>query len=348
MGDRLDQLWCPTSAAYDETGAVLVADSFNHRIVRWAPGAREGTHIAGKPPGSSNFPKGILNYPTAMVVMNSGAVIIADKGNHRVLRWPLGASEGTVVAGGNGFGCGLNQVKNVEGLALDGAGNLLVSEAYNHRIMLWAPGTTQGKLLAGTTSPGDALNRFESPWGITIDNEGGLLVADSDNHRVVRWARGAWQGTVVAGGKGPGNRLDQLNMPQSVAVDDEGNMFIADRKNNRVLKWPRGASQGILVVGGEDHGGALDQLDVPIFVCVQRQCLPPSVLPEPKDRSNNVSAHGAADKPARARSWSQRRSTRDTRRPRSPIRGCGGGRAHRQRDRSPSWHPRESSRSPRR
>ena len=42
---------------------------------------------------------------------DSGNIYIADQPNHRIMKWEPGATEGSVVAGGNGSGSGLNQLK---------------------------------------------------------------------------------------------------------------------------------------------------------------------------------------------------------------------------------------------
>jgi hypothetical protein len=50
------------------------------------------------------------------------------------MRWPKGAKQGTVIAGGNGEGTGANQFDGLEGLSFDQHGNLYVADVRNDRV----------------------------------------------------------------------------------------------------------------------------------------------------------------------------------------------------------------------
>ncbi|CAF4654825.1 unnamed protein product, partial [Rotaria sp. Silwood2] len=55
-----------------------------------------------------------------------GTIYVADSSNHRVMHWPKGAKQGTVIVGGNGEGAGANQFNDPLGLSFDRQGNLYV------------------------------------------------------------------------------------------------------------------------------------------------------------------------------------------------------------------------------
>ncbi|CAF1641400.1 unnamed protein product, partial [Rotaria magnacalcarata] len=59
---------------------------------------------------------------------------VADQANNRVMRWTQGATQGTVIAGGNGLGAGANQLISPMGLSVDRHGNLYVADCRNDRI----------------------------------------------------------------------------------------------------------------------------------------------------------------------------------------------------------------------
>jgi len=61
-------------------------------------------------------------------------------------------NEGTTVAGGNGAGKGLNQLKNPYGIFIDSAKNIYVADHDNNRIVKWAPDTNTGTIVTDATS----------------------------------------------------------------------------------------------------------------------------------------------------------------------------------------------------
>ncbi|CAF2033060.1 unnamed protein product, partial [Rotaria magnacalcarata] len=75
-----------------------------------------------------------LNHPNGLFVDTLGTLYVADMGNHRVMRWMQGATQGTVIVGGNGYGAGANQLGVPVGLSFDQRGNLYVADQGNDRV----------------------------------------------------------------------------------------------------------------------------------------------------------------------------------------------------------------------
>ena len=69
----------------DKAGNVFVADTYNHRVQKWAPGAIKGYTVAGGHGQGSNANQ--LNAPCAVFVDHIGNIYVADTMNHRVQRW---------------------------------------------------------------------------------------------------------------------------------------------------------------------------------------------------------------------------------------------------------------------
>ncbi|CAF1981203.1 unnamed protein product, partial [Rotaria magnacalcarata] len=65
------------------------------------------------------------------------------------MKWNKGATEGIVVAGGQGAGSALTQLNGPCGLFVDTLGTVYVTDSGNHRVMRWTQGATQGTVIVG-------------------------------------------------------------------------------------------------------------------------------------------------------------------------------------------------------
>ncbi|CAF4626753.1 unnamed protein product, partial [Rotaria socialis] len=88
-----------------------------------------------------------LNYPTYLVVDRQQTVYVSDYINARVMKWTKGATEGTVVAGGQGTGNALTQLSYPQGLLVDTFGTLYVAEHGNDRVTRWTQGAKHGTVI---------------------------------------------------------------------------------------------------------------------------------------------------------------------------------------------------------
>lgn len=261
-GDDPGQLRFPFGVYVDATGNVYVADQYNHRIQKWAPGATAGVTVAGGK-GQGNAPDQ-LNYPYTVVTDKAGNLYVADAGNHRIQKWVPGATKGVTVAGGNGKGSAANQLEFPYGLAIDQQGAIYIADYYNHRVQKWVPGADRGITVAGGNGKGEDASQLQYPNGVFVDEAENIYVADSRNDRIQLWKEGDTIGVTVAGGHGRGNKDNQLYYPTSVYVDYTGALYIADVCNNRIQRWTNGAYSGTTVAGGT----TTDLLKYPYGVCL--------------------------------------------------------------------------------
>lgn len=68
-----------------KTGAVYIADSSNHRIQRWDPGATVGVTVAGDRDGTSGFDNTKLSSPSGLTInKNETRMYVSDTGNGRI------------------------------------------------------------------------------------------------------------------------------------------------------------------------------------------------------------------------------------------------------------------------
>ncbi len=247
-------LWCAGDF-------LFVADTYNHRIVRFDPVATWPAEdpVEGQisPPmsavfGHDDFNSGTVNRwefaePTAESfqrpvagVFAAGRMFLADQGNHRVLVHPYDAD---------------NQMPQPAEFALG-----------QMEFALRSPNLIEGRELSGGTlpvvsgnqtvqlglGPAMAIHYPENP-----DEPPHLYVADPGNNRVLAfWDALRFQaGTVadlVLGQVGQSRSLVNspfnnpslptrtgLFLPSSVAVDAEGNVWVADTGNGRLVRFPR-------------------------------------------------------------------------------------------------------------
>ncbi|CAF3886801.1 unnamed protein product, partial [Rotaria sp. Silwood1] len=183
-------------------------------------------------------------------------MIIADIDNHRIIQWKVGDTNGQVVAGGNGEGYGLNQLKRPTDVLIDKeTDSLIICDQGNGRVVRWSRrrGTIEGEILLG----------YIACCGLAMDNQRNLYISDSENDEVRRYQIGQENGIVVAGGHGNGDGVNQLNHPTYLFVDGQQTVYVSDNWNHRVIKWNNGAKEGIVVAGGHGCGNALAQLSYP-------------------------------------------------------------------------------------
>ncbi|CAF2171924.1 unnamed protein product, partial [Rotaria magnacalcarata] len=209
-GNGLHQLRYPTDVLIDkETDSLIICDRGNRRVVRWSrrSGTTQGEIL-------------IDNIACYGLAMNEQRYLyVSDYEKHEVRRYKFGENSGTLVAGGNGQGAGLNQLNVPTYPFVDEQQNVYVSDCSNNRVMKWNKGAKEGIVVAGGQGAGSALTQLYWPHGIFIDTLGRLYVADTWNHRVMRWTQGATQGTVIVGGNGRGAGANQFSLPVDLPFD---------------------------------------------------------------------------------------------------------------------------------
>ncbi|CAF3786952.1 unnamed protein product [Rotaria sp. Silwood1] len=228
QGNRLDQLNDPANVLIDkETDSLIICDYGNRRVVRWSrrSGATQGEILIDN----------IRCYGLAMD--DQRYLYISDIEKHEVRRYRIGDKDGTVVAGGNGKGDGLNQLNDPRYIFVDQQHTVYVSDRENNRVMKWNKGAKEGIVVAGGRGGGNALTQLWDPDRLFVDTLGTIYVADSWNRRVMRWPKEAKQGTVIVDGNGPGEGANQFNRPISLSFDRHGNLYVTDRLNHRVQRF---------------------------------------------------------------------------------------------------------------
>ncbi|CAF4238386.1 unnamed protein product, partial [Rotaria sordida] len=204
QGNRLDQLDRPTDVLIDkETDSLIICDLENRRVVQWSrrSGTTQGEIL-------------IDNIACERLTMDDQRYLyISDYDKHEVKRYQIGDKNGTLVAGGNAKGTGLNQLNVPTYIFVNQQQTVYVSDKDNNRVMKWNKGAKEGIVVAGGQGYGNALTQLSYPNGLFVDTLGTIYVADYGNSRVMRWPKGAKQGTVIVGGNGYGEGANQFTNP---------------------------------------------------------------------------------------------------------------------------------------
>ncbi|MBI1789964.1 MAG: hypothetical protein HYR60_20735 [Acidobacteria bacterium] len=293
------ELAYPAGIAVDSGGALYIADSGNHRIVRVA-----GDVLRFVPTTTLRTPSGIaVDAASNLYIADSGnrrvivreaatgairvllagldsardvalgppgALYIAD--GRRVRRYANGvaavaAGDGTFGYRGDGGPAAQAQLNAPSGVALGWDGSLFIADERNYRIRKVSPGgviTTA----AGTGTPGlgydgrtAAETSLDSPTGITLDSSSVLWVAEFRGDRVRKVTSGGGIATVAVS--------PPLRGPSQALSDDAGNLYVADSGHHQVRRVrPGGYTETVAGTGtagfAGDGGPALAaQLDTP-------------------------------------------------------------------------------------
>lgn len=247
----------PYGIAVAPNGDIYAADRAANRIVKFAPGETNWTLVTA-PTGAGAGLDQVFN-PTSLTFDSSGRLIISDSGNNRILRWVLGASSATVLAG-NGAGAGLDQLSSPGQVAFGADGEMYVADSGNNRVMRFdtlGAGST-GTVVAGGNGDGNASNQLSFPVGVHVDQTGSnpnIYISDTNNQRIMMWVQGDTTGTVVAGTTGVvGFDSTHLSTPQELTFDGT-DIYVSDRDNCRIAVLQNDGTLAA-VAGNADADGA--------------------------------------------------------------------------------------------
>jgi sugar lactone lactonase YvrE len=134
-GSNANQFNGPEGLFVDTTASntLYVADTSNHRIQMWLPGASTGTTVAGQT-GVSGSGLNQLNYPETLILDQNRNMYIVDYGNNRIMLWVVGSTSGILVAGTTSYGVLPNQLNYPWSVRVDSTGALIVADTDNNRI----------------------------------------------------------------------------------------------------------------------------------------------------------------------------------------------------------------------
>jgi hypothetical protein len=191
-GNSNNQLSNPYGISRDSSsGTLYIADTLGNRIMRYLSGSLSGTIIAGTGVSGPNNTQ--LSTPYGVYFdMPTNSLLIANTGMHNVVRWVLGASNWTLVAGNvNGLpGSSSTELNTPVAVTVDPMGNVYVADMYNYRIQFFPVNQSSGITIAGVNrTQGTNASLFNEPFSVVLDNQLNLYVSDTSSHRVQQFLR---------------------------------------------------------------------------------------------------------------------------------------------------------------
>jgi sugar lactone lactonase YvrE len=244
--------------AVSDDGFVYVADTFNHRIVKFSNSGQFiqmiGVFAQGTDPDSLWGPRGIAVDPL-------GNVLITDTGNKRVVVYDRDLNYVTQF-GSAGIESG--QFDEPVGIAVSANGEVAVADTWNRRVQIFRPDES------GVVYSSTGEFSVEAWFGQSLDNKpfltfspyGTIFISDPEGSRILEFTMG---GEFVRGWQDLSISTDLFSQPYGLDFDPAGNLWVADSLMNVLMRID---FNGIEIEPGEtiiEGNGSNSSITIPTF-----------------------------------------------------------------------------------
>ncbi len=264
----------PRALSFAPDGAFYVADSRNHRVLRfdasgnlmgmWGKASPGCPYPTANPP--PNVPTDTFCEPWGVAVGPDGTVYVTDTWNARIVRF---TREGKFISTWGAYGAPeqTDAFWGPRGIAVDAQGRVYVADTGNKRIVVFDAG---GKYLAQFGEAGLDPGQFDEPVGVAVAADGTVYVTDTWNQRVqaftpsvdgsfflpiLQWDINGWFG-------------QSLENKPLIAINAAGRVFVTDPEGYRILEFD---ANGLFVRAWGDFGFDLDQFGLAAGVTVDAE-----------------------------------------------------------------------------
>lgn len=162
----------PSEVAIDKQGNILVANRYQHSVIKFHP---DGTSVKHVVVGNEDYfyPTGIAVHPI------NNKIYVTDTLNHRIRVLNSDLSQDQAF-GKHGDRKGAEFVYPTS-VTCDSTGKVYVVDNSNHRIVVL---TAEGVYVSCFGRCGNGDGELNQPVGIAVDSQDKLYISDRGNHRI--------------------------------------------------------------------------------------------------------------------------------------------------------------------
>lgn len=286
----------PARLYIDADGRLWVTDFLNNRVLRFENASYRlsgspADGVLGQPDFTSDGPgttETTMAYPIGITGSLDGTIWVADRDNHRVLRFDKAALKvnGAPADGvlgqpdftSKGFGFAANQMNLPFSLFFDDKGNLWMGEDGNKRVLRFddaenivvdgaaADGVLGAPDFTAPGAGGTSASTMSQGTDLVVDSQGTLFVSDNGKRRVLGFsdaankADGADADFVLGQPdfttKAANLTAEGMNTPVGLGLDSLGRLYVADSIFNRVLRYSPDGTPAISIKGKKTTKGS--------------------------------------------------------------------------------------------
>ena len=218
----------PWGLSVSADGMVYVADTWNHRIVKF-------DSDGGMIESWGSFGDGVDLHsmwgPREVAIGPAGLVYVADTGNKRISVFTQdGVGVRQIGKGGSFEG----EFEEPVGVTVGADGLIYVADTWNARIQVF---TNEGSYLREWPVPEWEGQSLDNKPYLAIDNTGRIFATAPERYRVLVWDL---YGKPVLSWGNFGNDLQSFDLPTGIDLDADGGLYVADADNDRVLYFENG------------------------------------------------------------------------------------------------------------
>lgn len=209
---------------------VYVADTFNHRIVKFSREGRFvktiGVFAQGTSPESLWGPRGIA-------VDHKGNVLVTDTGNKRVVVYDQDLNYITQF-GGAGFESG--QFDEPVGIAVSANGEVAIADTWNRRVQLFLPdegGLSYEQIGEFSVEAWYGQSLENKPF-LTFSPSGNLIISDPEGGQLLEFTQ---TGEFIQGWRDFAVSSEFNSQPYGLDFDKEGNLWVSDGESNLLMRF---------------------------------------------------------------------------------------------------------------